>query len=77
MIRVKVYPAPWQDRSKVDARGWMTVPEGTTLRAVLKLLRCGPIQAKLLVFLNGERAPLSTVLKDGDIIGMLMVATGG
>jgi hypothetical protein len=66
MIRIKVLPPHGCDRSGIDERGWMELPEGATLRDVLRRIKCSRALAKLLLAsVNGERAPFSTVLRDG------------
>lgn len=78
MIRVKILPPPGCDRSKIDERGWMELPQGATLNDALKKVRCGAALAKLLMAsVNGERVPFATELNDGDVVGFFMLCTGG
>lgn len=78
MIRVKIIPPPGSDRSRLDERGWVELPESATLKDALRLVRCSPAVAKLLLAsVNGERVALSTRLQDGDVIGFFMLCTGG
>jgi len=78
MIRVKIIPPPGSDRSRLDERGWVELPEGATLRDALRIVRCGPAVAKLLLAsVNGERVPLSTRLNNDDVVGFFMLCTGG
>lgn len=77
-VRIKVIPPLGCDRSMLDERGWMEAEAGTDVRTVLKRIRCGRLKAKLLlVSVNGERVPLSTKLKDGDVVGFFMPMSGG
>ena len=77
-MRVKVLPPPGCDRSVLDERNWMEVPDGADLTYVLKAVKCSPLLAKvLLVSVNGERAKLSKKLCDGDVIGFFMPVSGG
>ena len=77
-MRVKVFPPHGSDRSALDERSWLELPEGGTVRNVLALIRCSPLKAKLLlVSVNGERCPLDRELHDGDIVGFFFPATGG
>ena len=77
-MRVKVLPPHGCDRSALDERSWAELPEGSTVWDVLRLVRCNPVKAKfLLVSVNGERRPLSHVLRDGDVVGFFFPVTGG
>jgi len=78
MIRVKIMPPPWADHTQIDERGWMELPDHATLHDALKRVRCGAVQAKLLLAsVNGERVAFSTELNDGDVVGFFMLCTGG
>lgn len=77
-MKVKVFPPYGCDRSALDERGWIEVPEGVDVAYVLKTISCGKLKAKLLlVSVNGERAKLSQKLDDGDVVGFFMPVTGG
>jgi len=77
-MRVKVIPPMGCDRSRLDERSWMEIPEGSTVHDVLRIIRCNPVRAKLLfVSVNGERTELRRVLKDGDVIGFFSLVSGG
>ena len=77
-MKVKVLPPHGCDRSALDERSWAKLPEGSTVRAVLRLIRCSPLKAKLLmVSVNGERSPLDRELRDGDIVGFFFPVSGG
>ena len=77
-MRVKVFPPHGCDRSALDERGWAELPEGATVRDVLRLVRCSPIKAKLLlVSVNGVRSPLEKELHDGDVVGFFFPVSGG
>ena len=78
MILVKVFPPYGCDRSALNERSWMEMEEDGTVGDVLKIIRLSPLKAKLLlVSVNGERAPLSQKLKDGDVIGFIAPVSGG
>ena len=78
MIRVKIFPPYGCDRSALDERSWAEMPEGSTVHDVLKLIKCSPVKAKLLlVSVNGERARFSKELHDGDVVGFFSLVTGG
>ena len=78
MIRVKVFPPYGCDRSALDEKSWMEIREGSTVKDVLKIIRCNSLKAKMLmVSVNGERSPLSRELKDGDVVGFLYPVSGG
>jgi sulfur carrier protein ThiS len=78
MIRVKVFPPAFCSFEKLDNNGWMKVPEGSTLSYVLKEIKMPKIVGKLFAAsVNGERARLSTILKEGDVIGFFALISGG
>ena len=77
-MRVKVFPPHGCERSALDERGWAELPEGATVRDVLRLVRCSTLKAKLLlVSVNGERSPLEKELHDGDVVGFFFPVSGG
>lgn len=77
-MKVKVFPPLGCDRSALDKRSWADIPEGSTVADVLKLIKCSPAKAKLLlVSVNGERAKLSRELHDGDVVGFFTLVSGG
>ena len=77
-MRVKVLPPHGCDRSALDERSWMELPEGASVRDVLRIIRCSPVKAKLLlVSVNGERSELGRVLRDGDVLGFFYPVSGG
>ena len=77
-MRVKIFPPLGCDRSALDERSWADMPEGSTVSDVLKLIKCNPVKAKmLLVSVNGERAKLGHELHDGDVVGFFSPVSGG
>ena len=77
-MKVKVFPPLGCDRSALDARLWTDLPEGSTVGDVLRLIKCSPAKAKLLlVSVNGERAKLNRILSDGDVVGFFSLVSGG
>lgn len=77
-MRVKVLPPSGCDRSALDERSWAEMPEGSTVGDVLKLVKCSPVKARLLlVSVNGERAKFGRKLKDGDVVGFFSLISGG
>ena len=77
-MRVKVLPPHGCDRSALDERSWVELPDGSKVSDVLRLIRCSPVKAKLLlVSVNGERSPIGFKLHDGDVVGFFFPATGG
>ncbi len=77
-MRVKILPPHGSDRSALDERSWTELPDGSTVRDALRLVRCGPLKAKLLlVSVNGERSPLDRELREGDVVGFFFPVTGG
>ena len=77
-MRVKIFPPLGCDRSALDERSWADMPEGSTVADVLRLIKCNPVKAKLLlVSVNGERARLGHELHDGDVVGFFSPVSGG
>ena len=77
-MKVKIFPPRGCDRSALDERSWADLPEGSTVGDVLKIIKCNPVKAKLLlVSVNGEHAKLSHELKDGDVVGFFSLVSGG
>ena len=77
-MRVKILPPHGSDRSALDERSWAELPAGSTVRDALRLIRCSPLKAKLLlVSVNGERSPLGRALHDGDVVGFFFPVSGG
>ena len=77
-MRIKILPPHGSDRSMLDAASWTELPEGSTVRDALRLVRCSPLKAKLLlVSVNGERSVLDRELEDGDVVGFFFPVSGG
>ena len=77
-MRVKILPPHGCDRSALDERSWAELGEGATVRDALRLVRCPPVKAKLLlVSVNGEKSSLSRELHDGDVVGFFFPVSGG
>ena len=77
-MKVKIFPPRGCDRSALDEKSWADLPEGSTVGDVLKIIKCSPVRAKLLlVSVNGEHVKLSHVLKDGDVVGFFTLVSGG
>ena len=77
-MKVKVFPPRGCDRSALDERSWVELPEGSTVGDVLKMIKCSPVKARLLlVSVNGERAKLGKELHNGDVVGFFSLVSGG
>lgn len=77
-MRVKILPPHGCDRSALDERSWADMKEGSTVRDALRLVRCPPLKAKLLlVSVNGERCSLDRPLREGDVVGFFFPVSGG
>ena len=77
-MRVKIIPPAGCDRSALDVKSWAEMPEGSTVRDALRIIKCSPVKAGLLlVSVNGERAKLSRELHDGDVVGFFSFVSGG
>ena len=55
---------------------WMELDEGTTIEQVLIKLGV-PLDHVKLVFLNNVKAPMDTILKEGDRMGAFPPVAGG
>ena len=77
-MKVKILPPHGSDRSMLDERSWADLPEGTTVRDILRLIHCSPLKAKvLLISVNGVRSPLDRELREGDVVVFLFPIFGG
>lgn len=77
-MKVKIFPPRGCDRSVLDERYWADLPEGSTVGDVLRIIKCSPVRAKLLlVSVNGEHSKLDYVLRDGDVVGFFSLVSGG
>ena len=77
-MRVKILPPHGCDRSALDERSWAELAEGATVADALRLVRCSPLKARLLlVSVNGERSALSRELHEGDVVGFFFPVSGG
>ena len=77
-MRVKIIAPLGSDRSALDERSWAELPEGSTVRTALKVIKCSPVKARLLlVSVNGERADFGRELKEGDVVGFFSPISGG
>ena len=77
-MKVKIFPPRGCDRSALDEKSWADLPEGSTVGDVLRIIKCSPVRAKLLlVSVNGEHVKLNHVLKEGDVVGFFTLVSGG
>ena len=78
MIRVKVFPLAFCKFDKLDERGWLELNDNARLSDVLRDIKMSkPLAKVFMASVNGEKAPLDTVLKDGDVVGFFSLMTGG
>lgn len=77
-MRVRVYPPPFGKADSIDEKGFVDLPEGTTLKALLKRLKV-PFRVGMvhLCLVNQEKARLSQVLREGDTVSFLVLLSGG
>lgn len=69
MIRVKVFTPVFCKEPKIDANGWLEIPDESTLADVLKLIHLPkPVARLMMLKVNGVVSPTGTKLHDGDII---------
>ena len=77
-MKIKVLPPYGSDRSALDERGWTEMPEGSSVKDVLHLIRCSRLKAKvLLISVTGERSCLDRTLQEGDVVGFFFPIAGG
>lgn len=78
MIRIRIFDSYGICKSVLDEKGWVTLPDGTTLGEALKTLGLPYLFSKVMMIrLNGEKKPLNTVLSNGDVIGYFSLISGG
>lgn len=76
MITVKLFAPSWYPGLKIT--GALELEDGTALRDALRKAGISPLLAKLTITLvNGERAPLSRALEDGDRVSVFPAISGG
>lgn len=77
-MKIEFHGPSMCDFSKMDKNGEIEVPEGTTLRQFMKIVKLPLIWTKVFPFLvNYEKVPYDTVLKDGDIVSAFSPSGGG
>ena len=56
----------------------MEIEDESSVRDVLRTIKCSPLKAKLLlVSVNGEGADLEMKLQDGDVVCFFYLVSGG
>lgn len=66
------------DFSKMDEKGYIEVPEGTTVKQFMKIVKLPKVWTKVFPFLvNYEKVPYSTVLQDEDVVSAFSPSGGG
>lgn len=77
-IRVKVYAPGFVDHEPIDASGYVELLEGDSVGILFQKLRVPlPIRYLLPCTVNYQLAPMSTILRDGDIVTVLFPISGG
>lgn len=77
-MKIKVFPPIGCDFTKLDEKNWIEIPPGSTIKDLLKIIKCSKLKAKLmLISLNGERVKLDTELHEGDVVGFFALVSGG
>ena len=78
IMKVKVYAPSFCSFKQVDENGCMALPEDSTVHDVLERLRIpSSFQDIMNVSVNHEKAELSAVLKDGDVVSFHSGLWGG
>ena len=78
-IELKLYASlgKYMPQALVEKKqSYLEIGEGTTIKALLEDLKV-PLETVKLIFLNGIHAEDSTVLKDGDRLGVFPPVAGG
>ena len=77
-LKVEFHGPAICDFSKMNADGTIDVPDGTTVRQFIKIVKLPMAWAKVFPFLvNYEKVPMNTVLKEGDVISAFSPSGGG
>ncbi|MEG0980109.1 MAG: MoaD/ThiS family protein [Oscillospiraceae bacterium] len=77
-MKIELYAPSMCDLSRLDDKGYLDLPEGTTYGEALKIIKLPFVWRKIFpCLLNYEKASLKTVLKDGDTISIFTPITGG
>ncbi len=77
-MKIKVYAPPFFNLSAIDEDGFIEVEEGSTLNTLYKKLRIPlPIRPLIIGSVNYERVKLTYKLKDGDVVSILSMLSGG
>lgn len=77
-MRIRVYPPPFADFSRLDERGYVELAGGATLGELLKALRV-PLARLSATFctVNHAKASWDRVLEDGDVVSFFSLLPGG
>lgn len=77
-MKIEFHGPSMCDFSKMDKNGDIEVPEGTTVRQFMKIVKLPLMWTKVFPFLvNYEKVSYDTVLKDGDIVSAFSPTGGG
>ena len=77
-MKIEFHGPSMCDFSKMDKNGDIEVPEGTTVKQFIKIVKLPFVWTKVFPFLvNYEKVPYDTVLKDGDIVSAFSPSGGG
>ncbi len=77
-MKIEFHGPPMCDFSRMDKNGDIEVPEGTTLKQFLKLVKLPVIWRKVFpVLVNYQKVPMETALNDGDIVSAFSPSGGG
>ncbi|TFG79355.1 MAG: MoaD/ThiS family protein [Spirochaetales bacterium] len=77
-MRVRVYVPPFADSSSLDPDGSVTLPEGSTLDDLLRILKV-PFRrgAACLCMVNCQKTTVDRRLADADVISFFSLLSGG
>lgn len=77
-MRIKVYAPGFLNLSGLDDDGNVTLPEGTNVATLLKMLDIPlPLRRLGCHTVNAKRVTRKHILKNGDTVSILVLAAGG
>lgn len=77
-MRIKVYAPAFIDHSLLDKNGFLEVEESATVNKVFGLLKVPLILRPMMFYtVNYDRVKLSTRIKEGDVISIIVPISGG
>ena len=77
-VKVKVYAGPFFNLSAMDEDGYISLKAGSTINDLYKKLKVQfPIRPLMKSFVNYKPVKRKSELKEGDIVSLLTIVSGG